>query len=213
MPGFATYLFDLDGTLIDSEELIMSSFRHTMRTHLGTVPPDAEWRAGFGTPLRPQLARYARDPDEVAAMTSTYRQHNWAHHDRLVTPFAGVREVVAELVERGVSLAIVTSKNRAAAEHGLRHCGLDQFFQVLVSSDDVTEHKPQPAPVIEAVARLDTSVEETVFIGDAPVDCLAGRAAGVTTAVALWGPFSRAALEPHGPDHWLAEPSEILQLA
>ena len=64
MPGFPTYLFDLDGTLIDSIELILASFRHTMRTHLGTVPPDAEWRAGFGRPLRPQLARYARDRDQ-----------------------------------------------------------------------------------------------------------------------------------------------------
>ena len=63
MPAYATVLFDLDGTLIDSIELIMSSFRHTMRTHLGQVPPDSEWRGGFGIPLRPQLARYARDPD------------------------------------------------------------------------------------------------------------------------------------------------------
>jgi pyrophosphatase PpaX len=145
-------------------------------------------------------------------MISTYRQHNRTHHDRLVTPYPGVHEVIAVLADRGARLAIVTSKNRAAAEHGLRHCALGRFFSVLVTSDDVTEHKPQPAPVIEAVARLDTSVEETVFIGDAPVDCLAGRAAGVTTAAALWGPFSRAALEPHDPDHWLAKPADILQL-
>ncbi len=94
MPGFSTYLFDLDGTLIDSIELILASFRHTMRTHLGTVPPDAAWRTGFGRPLRPQLARYARDPDQVEEMVATYRAHNRAHHDRLVQPYAGIHEVV-----------------------------------------------------------------------------------------------------------------------
>ena len=212
MPGFPIYLFDHDGTLIDSIELIMSSFRHTMRTHLGTVPPDAEWRAGFGTPLRPQLARYARDPDQVTEMAATYRAHNREHHDRLVKPYAGIHEVVSRLTEQGAKLGIVTSKNRAATQHGLRHCALDRFFKVLVTSDDTMEHKPQPAPVFEALTQLDASAERTVFIGDSPYDCLAGKAAGVSTAAALWGPFSRETLEPHAPDYWLEQPDQILRL-
>ena len=212
MPGFPTYLFDLDGTLIDSTELILASFRHTMRTHLGTVPSDAEWRAGFGTPLRPQLARYARDTNQLEAMVATYRAHNGAHHDRLVQPYAGIHEVVMRLTEQGAMLGIVTSKNRAATEHGLRHCALDRFFSVLVTSDDTTEHKPRPAPVLKALAQLDALAERTVFIGDSPYDCLAGKAAGVSTAAVLWGPFSRETLEPHAPDHWLERPEQILGL-
>lgn len=212
MAPFSTFLFDLDGTLIDSVELIMSSFRHTMLTHRGAVPPDGDWRAGFGRPLRPQLARYARDADEVSRMTATYRAHNLEHHDRLVRPYPGVCAVVAELAARGARLGVVTSKNRPAAEQGLRHCGLDGYFDRLVTSDDVTEHKPHPAPVLEALARLEAGPAETVFIGDSPHDCRAGRAAGVSTAAALWGPFSRAALDPHGPDHWLERPEAILGL-
>ena len=212
MSGFSTYLFDLDGTLIDSTELIMSSFRHTMRTHLGRVPADAEWRAGFGTPLRPQLARFARDPDEAADMAATYRAHNREHHDQLVKPYAGIREVVTRLADQGVKLGIVTSKNRAATQHGLRHSALDRFFEVLVTSDDVTEHKPQPAPVFEALRRLDGSADRTVFIGDSPADCVAGKAAGVSMAAVLWGPFSRETLELHVPDYWLERPEQILQL-
>lgn len=213
MARFSTWLFDLDGTLIDSEALIMSSFRHTMRTHLGTVPPEAEWRAGFGTPLRPQLARFAQGEHQVVEMTATYRAHNLEHHDRLVRIFAGIRPVVETLHERGVRLAIVTSKNRTATDRGLRHCELARFFDVRVTSDDVTEHKPKPAPVLEALARLDAPADRTVFVGDSPADCLAGRAAGVTTAAALWGPFGREALERHRPDHWLESPGEILRLA
>lgn len=212
MAGLSTFLFDLDGTLIDSIELIMSSFRHTMLTHRGAVPPDDDWRAGFGRPLRPQLARYARDAGEAARMAATYRAHNLEHHDRLVRPYAGIRPALAALAARGARLGVVTSKNRPAAEQGLRHCGLDGFFDVLVTSDDVTEHKPHPAPVLAALARLEARPAETVFIGDSPHDCRAGRAAGVSTAAALWGPFTRASLGPHGPDHWLERPEAIPEL-
>ena len=212
MREFSTYLFDLDGTLIDSIELIMSSFRHTMRIHIGTVPPETEWRAGFGTPLGPQLARYTDDPSEVAAMAATYRAHNREHHDRLVTPYVGVREVVAQLATRGARLGIVTSKSRVATSHGLRHCGLDRFFDVRVTADDTTEHKPKPAPVVDALSRLDSPATDAVFIGDSPWDCEAGKAAGVATAAALWGPFARETLEPYAPDHWLEQPDQILAL-
>ncbi len=213
MPAFSTYLFDLDGTLIDSIELIMSSFRHTMQAHLGRIPPESEWRAGFGIPLRPQLARYARDADQVAAMVATYRAHQRAHHDRLVAPYGGITDVVGTLAEQGARLGIVTSKNRVGTEHGLRHCALDRFFEVVVTSDDVTEHKPAPAPVLAALRRLAASADRTVFIGDSPYDCMAGKAAGVATASALWGPFGRETLEPHAPDHWLEQPEEILRIA
>ena len=213
MRPFSTFLFDLDGTLIDSEALIMASFRHTMRTHLGAVPPDESWRAGFGTPLRPQLAKFADGPEQVLAMTATYRAHNLEHHDRLVQSFDGIRAVAETLLTQGMRLAIVTSKNRVASERGLRHCELDHLFTVRITSDDVVEHKPKPAPVLAALEALGSAAEETVFIGDSPADCQAGRAAGVSTAAVLWGPFTRERLAPHQPDYWLQTPDQILALA
>ncbi len=213
MGSLSTYLFDLDGTLIDTTELIMSSFRHTMQTHLERVPPEAEWRAGFGTPLRPQLARYAEGNVELDALVVTYREYQWANHDRLVSTFPGVTEVLVELADRGAQLGVVTSKNRTGALHGLRHCGLDEFFEVLVSADDVAKHKPDPTPVVAALVRLGASSEDAVFIGDSPFDCMAGRAAGVSTAAALWGAFDRDILEPQAPDHWLECPEQVLHLA
>ena len=145
-------------------------------------------------------------------MTATYRAHNREHHDRLVKPYAGIHDVITELTHRGSRMGIVTSKNRVATEHGLRHCALDRFFDVLVTSDDVTEHKPRPEPVLEALSRLAVPATQAVFIGDSPHDCLAGKAAGVSTAAALWGPFARETLEPHAPDHWLEHPEQILDL-
>ena len=209
---FSTYLFDLDGTLIDSVELIMLSFRHTMRTHLGEVPHDDDWRSGFGTPLRTQLARFARDQDEVAAMASTYRAHNDTHHDRMVEPYSGVHEMLTALRAPGRKFAVVTSKNRRAMDRGLRVCDLVEFFDVCVTTDDVDRYKPDPAPVVEALDRLSADASDAVFVGDSPHDIAAGHAAGVHTAAALWGPFERPSLAEQRPDFWLEHPRDLERL-
>lgn len=210
---FRTFLFDLDGTLIDSIPLIMASFRHTMRTHLGAVPDDTVWRAGFGTPLRPQLRKFARDDDHASRMVDTYRAYADAHHDRLLKSYAGIDGALGALRGAGAQLAVVTSKTHALARRGLAGCGLNEYFGVLIGADDVHEHKPHPAPVLAALDRLSADPADTVFIGDSPHDIEAGRAAGVRTAAALWGPFPREALAQALPHHWLAAPACIAPLA
>ena len=210
---FQTYLFDLDGTLIDSTDLIMEAFRHTMRTHLGTVPDERRWRAGFGRPLRPQLANFARDDGQATRMVDTYRDFTDEHHDRLLRPYPGMDDVVAALASSGARLGIVTSKTHGLALRGLARCGLAGRFEVLIGMDDVQPHKPHPAPVRAALQRLSVEAGRAVFIGDSPYDMQAGRAAGVKTAAVLWGAFTREELDPQSPDYWFARPSDITALA
>ena len=123
LPRVRAVLYDFDGTLADSTELIMRCYRHTMRTHLGECPPDEAWLAGFGTPLETQIARFARGPEEHEAMLASYRAYQDEHHDTLLTPFPGAAETVAELARRGVPLAIVTLPRRAEtpAAEGARY--------------------------------------------------------------------------------------------
>ena len=204
-----TYLFDLDGTLIDSIGLIMSSYRHTMLEHLGEIPADHVWRSGFGTPLQTQIARFARTEHEAAAMTSTYVRYAEHHHDRMVVAYPGILDALESLRRTGRRLAIVTSKNRRSMWRGLRLCGLEGFFDAFVTVDDVDAYKPDPAPVVKALEALAAAADEAVFIGDSPHDVAAGRAAGVKTAAALWGPFPRDELVRQNPDHWLTHPSDI----
>ena len=190
----------------------MLSFRHTMMAHLGEVPADHDWRSGFGTPLRTQLERFARDPREADAMRSTYVEFNDEHHDRMVEAYPGVRDALEHLRGPEARLAIVTSKNRRAMRRGLRLCGLEGYFDAFVTVDDVDEYKPHPAPVVEALAQLSSDAGDAVFIGDSPHDVAAGRAAGVQTAAVLWGPFPREELARQAPDHWLARPADIPSL-
>ncbi|HXV87286.1 MAG TPA: HAD-IA family hydrolase [Gemmatimonadales bacterium] len=207
-----TYLFDLDGTLIDSVELIRRTFRHTLETHRGSVPSEAEWLQGLGQPLWDQFRVYTQDQTEIDAMIATYRAYNGVHHDALVRGYPGVHQVLASLKERGKRLGVVTSKMRRGTLHGLAHCGLDGRFDAIVAADDVDRHKPDPTPVLRALEHLGADARQTVFVGDSPHDLAAGRAAGVRTAAALWGPFPRAWLTPHQPDHWLSAPADVLSL-
>ena len=202
-------LFDLDGTLIDSTELILESYRHTLRKHHGTVPPDEVWLAGLGTPLRAQFRVATDDLAEIERMVETYREFNFAHHDNMVRPFPGIPAAVSALKAGGMTLGVVTSKARTGLHRGLSVCGLEHLFDVLISVDDVTRYKPDPEPVLKALESLNSDARQAVFVGDSPHDMAAGRAAGVLTAAALWGPFNRGHLEAHSPDYWLDSPVEI----
>lgn len=209
---FLNYLFDLDGTLIDSIDLIFRAYRHTAERHLAVAPPDAIWLAGLGTPLRTQLAEVTDDPELIEKMVVTYRAYHQEHHDGSIRLYPEIAEVLKVLFERGARLGIVTSKLRPGAERGLAATGIAERFHVLVSADEVKRAKPDPEPVERALEKLGADGETTVFIGDSPHDIAAGRAAGVRTAAALWGPFHNEELAKAGPDYLLGTPSEILSL-
>ena len=211
--SLSTFLFDLDGTLIDSIELILRSYRHTMRLHRGHEPSDDVWMQGLGTPLWVQFRHFTEDPAEIEAMVATYRAYNLAHHDELVRPYAGVVEAVLALRDRGKTLGLVTSKMRSGALRGLRVAGLEDAFQVIVGADEVTHPKPHPEPVFTALERLDAPAAGAVFVGDSRHDVECGRAAGVKTAAVLWGPFDRSHLEDLEPDYWLETPADLTLLA
>lgn len=214
MAGWAAILFDLDGTLADTVGLILDCYRHTMRTHLGAVPPDAAWLATMGRPLRDQLRAFARSDAELEAMLDTYSCYQREIHDARVRAYPGVREAVKRLAGQGIPLAVVTSKRREMARRTLARCGLEKYFPVLVSADDVRNGKPDPEPVAAALAALGArDPGAALFVGDSPYDVAAGRGAGVVTAAALWGPFSRAELEAAGPDHLLERVDDLLELA
>ena len=196
-------LFDLDGTLIDTIELILSSARHAFEGWPGGTPTDAEWVRGIGTPLVHQLRGYAANEEEVALLLERYRRYQSEHHDRLTRCYDGVPDVIAGLAARGHPLAIVTSKATPIANQSLRFVGIDRYFPVIVGYDDTDRHKPDPEPVRVALTRLGVTANQAVFVGDSPHAIHAGNAAGVVTVAATWGPFHRETLAAAGPNHFI----------
>ena len=212
-------LFDLDGTLVDTTDLILQSFAFTFAAHLpGRLPSRAELVATFGrslpATLRDMAAEHgAADPEALATeMLATYREFQVEHHDTLIRPFAGIDQALAALHDAGHRLGVVTSKMRHSARRGLRLFDLERYFEVAVFHDDVTRHKPDPEPLLEAARRAGVAPARAIYVGDSTHDVIAGHAAGMRTAAVLWGPFDRDVLEAVRPDWLLAAPAELLAL-
>ncbi|MGE0784310.1 MAG: HAD family hydrolase [Sandaracinaceae bacterium] len=213
MSDYDTVLFDLDGTILNSIELILDSYRHTLSAH--GLPPrtDDDVLSGLGQTLEDQFVRWFGATAPVEALIATYVAHNLENHDRLTSPYPGVTELIHRLDARGVPMAIVTSKRRQGALRGLERLDLRAAFRVVVGADDVTRHKPDPAPVLLALERLGRSAGRgVVFVGDATHDLHAGRAAGVSTIAVTWGAADREALAAAHPDHLVDTADELARL-
>jgi pyrophosphatase PpaX len=212
MTGFTTILFDLDGTLIDSVRLILDSYHHTLAAHRLEARTDSFWLAGLGTPLRVQFKHWSDDPVRLEEMIATYRDYNLTHHDRMVTAYSGVVDMIRSIGQAGFRMGLVTSKNKPGALRGLKLVGLDQDIGLIVGADDVVNPKPHREPIDLALKQLGQRPEQTLYVGDSIHDMESGRAAGVRTAAVLWGPFDREHLAATHPDYWLEKPEDLLAI-
>jgi pyrophosphatase PpaX len=210
--SYATCLFDLDGTLIDSIALIRSSYEHALVAHGHDRLSESEWLEGLGRPLAWQFSRRVSEPAAVDALIRTYREHNLAHHDSMVRAYAGALDTLRGLAQRGVRLAVVTSKSKASARRGLALCGFADLFEAVVAQDDCEQHKPAPEPALRALEALGRTAGSALMIGDSPHDLACGRAAGCATAAVGWGPFPESHLRAARPDHWLDRFDDLLEL-
>lgn len=209
--GAATLLFDLDGTLIDSVELIRRCWRHTLDSFGLEGVPDSAFLSQMGRPLESVMELVAGGARRVAEMAACYRAFQVERHDDFLALYDGVLTMVEALVQRGTTLAVVTSKPCGAARRGLEFAGLAPYFELVIGAESVQRHKPDPAPVLAALHALGAAPQEAAMIGDSPFDVRAGAAAGTRTAACLWGPFTREAFADCRPDVFLAEPLELLE--
>ena len=180
-----TVLFDLDGTLINTNELIISSLHDTFSKI---------------------------DESKVEELITSYRQFNHDHHDELVEEYETVYETVQELKKQGYKVGIVTTKARQTVEMGLKLSKLDEFFDVVVTIDDVEHVKPHPEPLQKALQLLDAKPEEALMVGDNHHDIVGGQNAGTKTAAVSWTLKGRAYLEAYKPDFMLDKMSDLLPI-
>jgi pyrophosphatase PpaX len=210
MPDFQTVLFDLDGTLIDSVDLIVDSYHHAYHVHGLPAQSREAILAGIGTPLRTVFGSMTADAATIDSWIATYREYNLTHHDARVRAYAGTVAMVQQIKASGRRVGLVTSKNHAGALRGLALVGLDGMMEVIVGADNVVNPKPHPEPVERALTVLDMPADTCIFVGDSHHDIHAGRAAGVWTAGVTWGPFDRKHLEIAAPDYICDSPQELL---
>ena len=209
-PGpFRAVLFDVDGTLIDTAELIADSLEYACRRHLGHAHPRETYYTLIGKPAIVQmqiLGGEARAAEMMDTAVAYYEEH--ADEEQ---PFSGALDTLAQLREVGIRLALVTSKTRMELNPTLVRVPLQNYSSVIVTSDLTTRPKPYPDPVYLALQTLQIAAEEVLFVGDSPYDIQSGRAAKVRTGAAAWGPHPRGVLEAEGPDYVFSSFQEILR--
>ena len=208
---YPTVLFDLDGTLIDSGEIILSSFRHATQTVLEREIPDEVLAAAVGgSNIYEQMRAF--DEERADELVRVYREHNAPLHDDLVA-FEGIERVLDRLRAEGRQLGIVTAKRRKTVDLAFAILPLERYFDVVVTSEQTEHHKPHPEPVLTALDRLGTKPEEAAFVGDSPFDMGAGKAAGVFTVAVSWGKIhSVERLRETGADAVVHSPEELLDV-
>src|SRR5699024_6781663 len=195
---FETILFDMDGTLIDTNELIIESFKHTFREYGLTFSRD-DMESFNGPPLVDTFQKIL--PEKADDMIQTYRKHNFANHAAYVKAFPYTREVVEQLQRQHVKMAIVSTKLRKSIRLGLKHAQLDDLFTTIIGLDDVTHAKPDPEPVQKAMKVLNASKDSTLMVGDNYHDIEAGQRAGIKTAGVAWSRKGSAFLKSYRPTY------------
>jgi pyrophosphatase PpaX len=194
-------LFDFDGTLVDTTEMIHQSMRHATSSVLGRDDiPRETLLAYVGQPLPRQMELI--DTENAESLLEAYRSHHEQHHDALIGEFPGVEESLARLGSAGIKVAVVTSKRRLSVEMALKTFpALRNVVDRFVTLEDTTEHKPNPEPLLRALELLGVPKERAAYVGDSPFDVEAAKAAHLTSVAVSWGAFSEDALRAAEPDH------------
>lgn len=206
-------LFDFDGTLADSIDLIVSAYQHTCSRLLGFTPTREQITATIGLPLPEVMLQFSGKPELVQQLRDTYREYNDQHHDAMIRAFPGAQATLAALKQRGLRIAVVTAKSKRMLLRGLECLGLAGYVDAVVALEDTVEHKPHPQPMLTACRLLDVRPEECLCVGDSPYDLQSGHNAGTLTAAVRYTTFPWEQILREGrPEQTLNELAELVAL-
>src|SRR5690625_714201 len=205
-----TVLFDMDGTLIDTNELIHKSFEYTLG-YYGYTFTHEEILQFNGPPL---IATFTNlNPDLAEEMVETYREHNLEHHNDYVKLFPNVKETLEILQQQGKKMGIVSAKMRPGVELGLEITGIENFFDTIVSVDDVENPKPHPEPVLKAMKNIGGKLETSIKVGDNYHDIESGKNAGMKTVAVSWSLKGEEYLQKFNPTYMIDDMRDLLPIA
>lgn len=207
MKPIRAILFDFDGTLMDTTNLIIASFKHTVQKHLNRQVEAEELFPHFGRPLIDALEELA--PEQGNELILTFRQFNLKHHDEMVTPFEQVLETLEKLQEMGIKLGIITSKARLSLHKGLELYNLKHYFKSIVALEDTKIHKPNPEPVLLGLKQLNVLPTEALVVGDSPHDIHSAHRANVQAAAVRWTSLSWESILAEKPEFILNSMAEL----
>jgi pyrophosphatase PpaX len=204
-------LFDLDGTIVDTNELIIESFLHVLNDKLAMQITRDQLIPLMGGPLVDQF-QYFTGRSNVDQQVADYRKYNLMRHDEMVSVFPYVNEVVQAFAKHGVKMGVVTTKMRDTTKRVLQMFDLLPYMQTIITLDDVVHAKPHPEPVQRALAALQAEPTETVMVGDSSFDIISAQQAGVWSAGVAWSLKGATALAVYHPDWMLNDMRDLYDI-
>ena len=208
--GYTTWLFDVDGTLIDSTSAVVACMKQTALDMGGEVTDEVELKASFGKGLMNTLKPWV--PEGKVDEAIEQYMHNFHHIvGNNITLYEGVIELLYELHSRGIPMGVVTGNKHSEMDGIFEQLPLKKYFKAVICADSIPFQKPSPEPVLECLRLLQRPVEGAVFIGDSEHDIRSGRLAGVSTIAVKGGSSPEERLISAEPEFVIDQISEVLQ--
>ena len=213
MSKINTVLFDFDGTVMNTNDVIINSWQHTFRTLENREEDVDKIIKTFGEPLAVTMEKlFPHVPVEESI--NIYRSYHYDNFGELICLFPGMKELLSKLSGCGYKLGMVTSRLRKTTEQGMEKYEIIDYFDAVVTADDTTKHKPDPEPINIALEKLGSAPQESIMLGDTMFDILCAKNAGVKSVLVSW---AMAVTEedktgPNRPDHIIEKAEDLLKL-
>ncbi|HHZ01479.1 MAG TPA: HAD-IA family hydrolase [Tissierellia bacterium] len=205
-----TVIFDFDGTLADTTQLVINSFKHIYYKYYNKC--DEEYiRGTFGEPLEVTLKRDFSNfkYEEVLA---SYRDYQVDKFEKDVKLYDTVEETLNYLKNNNFKLGIATSRVRASTLWALKNFKIDKYFEVVVAADDVIKHKPDKEPLIKVIEGLNSKTESTLYVGDSKYDMECAINAQTTPVLAGWHSNSKILAEKYNVKHVIDKMWDLIHI-
>lgn len=203
---FKGIIFDIDGTLTSTNELIFKSFNHIAKIYLDRTFTDKEIIALFG-PTEDVILKELCGKNFEAAKKDYYEFYKSHHH--IANLYPGIKKLLHYLKTKGVLLAVFTGKGRQASLITLEELCIENYFNIIVTGDDVANHKPSSEGIMKFVNEYNLKKDEILMIGDSVADVRASKEAGIRIASVLWDSYAAEKVKTLGSDYYFHTVDEL----
>ena len=208
---YTTVIFDFDGTLVDTNEVVYQSWQHTYRQLRGCEGDEETILNTFGEPVAVSAAKLFPDY-AVEEVLNVYRSYQYDYFEKTVKLFPGMKELLVTLKQKGYKTGLTTSRLRNTTYKGLKKFELEQYFDAIVTADECKRHKPDPEPVLMTLERIGSDPQESIMVGDSRYDMLCAVNAGIDYVQVAWAQALDLSGEAEGvePDITIESAADLL---